>query len=459
MMKMMIAWAKDNPISVTSAVLAMLAVIVLIYVNLSGIDFVEKLQERDVVIKRLRKLTKTPVKVPSADPDEPEHTMVITVNPVDINKIKQVYDLMSGEYEQIRTQAVAFNQQAHVPMLDDLFPEPADGTKPFDARLQYRDVFQEMLGPYEPDTAYPRLNASAGLTEAEMKQILIQAENTFLQTQFFPPREKRDELSDDELEQLNQYMSQTLLEVLDKHAHGTHLYAGVDAELYSRDYPFHVGTWSKDDGLPTMLQLWEAQVGLWIQQDIAEAIARTNRVQDPHMSVVDAPVKRLIRIELVPGFVGLHGFRGGLVGPAYSVGYPDLGKDTPATELPPANRKIQDDYSLSPTGRHSNALYDVLHARVIVVVDSQHIHTFLHELQKVNFMTVLKMDIKDIDEYQALREGYLYGTADVVQVKLLLETIWLRDWTKRYIPPTVRRLLGVPPDDASDSPALRNPSG
>ena len=50
-----------------------------------------------------------------------------------------------------------------------------------------------------------------------------------------------------------------------------------------------------------MDEIWEGQMGLWMQQDIVEVIARMNEVWNPEQNVTTAPIKRLIGNEVVDG--------------------------------------------------------------------------------------------------------------------------------------------------------------
>jgi hypothetical protein len=101
------------------------------------------------------------------------------------------------------------------------------------------------------------------------------------------------------------------------------------------------------------------------------------------------------------------------------------------------NQKLPDDFTLAPTGRRSNVAYDVRHVWVTVIVDSQQLPTFFDNLAQVNFMTVLKLEITDEDEYKAAQQGYIYGSCDAVKIQMLVETIWLRDWTTKWMPQAV----------------------
>ncbi len=118
---------------------------------------------------------------------------------------------------------------------------------------------------------------------------------------------------------------------------------------------------------------------------------------------------------------------------------------------------MPEDFQASPSGRRSNALYDVRHARVKVLIDSTRIPQFINNLATVNFMTVLMASVRDVDEYQHLRgldgsgaQGgtrstrsmYIYGPHDVVELELVVESLWLRRWTAGHGDEDEARKLG-----------------
>src|SRR5690606_17877022 len=90
-----------------------------------------------------------------------------------------------------------------------------------------------------------------------------------------------------------------------------------------------------------------------------------------------------------------------------------------------------------------NTLYDVRHVWLTVDVDYQRLPELFDSLARVNFMTVLKMKIEDVDEYEMWRGGFVYGTSDVQRVTMLIETLWLRDWTLELMPDRVKERLGI----------------
>jgi len=98
----------------------------------------------------------------------------------------------------------------------------------------------------------------------------------------------------------------------------------------------------------------------------------------------------------------------------------------------------------------SNALYDVRHARLVAVVDYQKLPELFRALSRVNFMTVLNMQVTDVDEYDALAEGFVYGSSDAVEVDMVIETLWMREWTEPLMPDKTREYVGI---DEPEEPA------
>jgi hypothetical protein len=91
-------------------------------------------------------------------------------------------------------------------------------------------------------------------------------------------------------------------------------------------------------------------------------------------------------------------------------------------------------------------MYDLRQVNVKAVVSAKNIPKWLDAIAKTNFMTVLDMDVDAIDAFDHLKQGYYYGNDPVVTVTLRIETAWLREWTKKYMPADVRAELGIAPD-------------
>ena len=58
-------------------------------------------------------------------------------------------------------------------------------------------------------------------------------------------------------------------------------------------------------------------------------------------------------------------------------------------------------------------------------------------------MTVVDVDLTNVDVYDAIEQGYYYGDDHVVLAQLTIETAWLRSWTVDYMPQGIRDLLGI----------------
>ncbi len=445
-MKKIVAWAKANPISVGSAVLALVAVAMLFVIRSNGGSFMKQMSQHSSEINRIKSLQRTSVRVPPARPDDPERQLQITVNQAAIDQLSRVYTRIGQEYAEISKLAIARNRAGHTPMLNGLFPEANDPAAPFEVKDVYRSILVGMLDKYSSSAKYPRLDASPPPTADQLEALLEKVEKSFLEHDVFPSKESVDQLTGKEAAELDAIKRAKLITFLQEYARSIHLYA--ETKLSSPGFPFDVGQWSKSGLRPAMSDIWEGQLGLWIQQDIAQVIARTNRVEDSKSNVLNVPIKRLISIRVVPGYVGLGGAKGGLFanqtapGATARAAILDQGSDSAGD----SQASHLDDFSLSPTGRRSDGMYDVRHVSLSVVIDSQMMPEFFENLQQVNFMTVLNMSVTAIDEYEALRQGYVYGPGDSIQADMLIETIWLRDWTTPLMPRLVRRMLGVDSD-------------
>jgi hypothetical protein len=269
----------------------------------------------------------------------------------------------------------------------------------------------------------------------------------------------RAELNEIQEEELRQRQADKVLRLLGQTASRLHIYCDrvrLDQTFRTWDKgPFQVGEWAKPGPIPKLYDIWEGQMTLWIQSDILFAISQLNKFDDPLASLINHPCKRLISMEVLPEYVGITASGVFLEPPTdYTQAITDQ-RDAVSKALP-------DDFAGSPSGRKSNALYDVRHAKVVMIVDSKSIPQILSTFSNVNFMAVIGMDIEDVDEYEHLSAGYFYGeNVDAVQITLNLETFWLRSWTAGdlteedvpadrsffagLMPDQIRYKLGLPP--------------
>ena len=453
-MKRVLYWFKDNIIIVICVIVALGAIGGLVVVKFRGDDFTDTIGKRLGKITEIDHLGGTAIEIPPELPDNPTRKLTIAVNQIAIDEISDVYNRMHSEANGIFSFAVGFNKQNHLPMIDGLFPEPSEGTaKTFVARQRYQFSFADMLEPFSSSAGYPQLDAKTSMPVGDLTKAVDKVTSDFLNN-FLPPRTLA-ELTPTELETLNDRKRKKTIETLLNYARGTHVY--VTRTTPGPGYPFDVGAWSSASSKPQDEELWEGQMDLWVQQDIARAIMYTNLISTPNTNVLNVPVKRLLGIRVVPGYVGLgSNVRGGLGGfPELSSAGPSSYSSTVFAGGPSAGAlaesAIANDFVDTPTGRISNAIYDVKHAYVSIIVDVQRLPEFFDNLAQVNFMTVVKMEVSDVDEYKDAKENYIYGAgADCVRVDLVVESIWLRKWTKIMMPQKVRDALGVPKPGVGD---------
>lgn len=215
--------------------------------------------------------------------------------------------------------------------------------------------------------------------------------------------------------------------------------AGADPAAGRGPLPGAPGSATSDVRLDTA---WDWQQQHWIFQDILRAIAVAN--QGAQGGVPGAVVKRLVSIAPFPS-------RAAASTPSALGG----GGEAP----PPAEGSstgFPTDPARSVTGRFAgpeNGFFDLRVVEVQAILSTRRIPEFINALGKVNFMSVLDVEVAAIDPVQEARAGYFYGSEHVSLVTLRVETVWLREWTKPHMPAEVRTALGIPADAPADGAA------
>ncbi len=465
-MKSVLSWIKSNLMIVLSGVLILASVGVIVWaVSLGGASAEKASAEVKKMTRELDSFSNVDVPFPPADVDAPpEDISGVTINEATLKHLGEVYGKMNSEYEQTYVPFVQINQDGHRLLVPGVLPTTEASHLRHEARTAYREAFEQMFEPYDesrPDE--PRLNAAGPLSPDELQFELQRVEEGYRPSTYNSAG--AGGLSESDRKAIEGQKAERAEEMLVERARQIHLYA--DPHIQSPGFPFQVGGWSLAAGLPSLNQIWEGHMELWIQQDIARAIGIANDVDQPDSSVIEAPVKRLISIDVIPGFVGIdttggmgvagtiksggtggsdYGGAGGYGGMQSAGGYGGATSAEAASAVASSgspDSPLSVDYNAGPSGRTSNVIYDVRHARMVAVVDYQQLPKLFDAISEVNFMTVLDCQIKDVDEYRALLEGYVYGQGDAVQVDLLIETIWLREWTSQLMPEKIKTKLGI----------------
>lgn len=100
------------------------------------------------------------------------------------------------------------------------------------------------------------------------------------------------------------------------------------------------------------------------------------------------------------------------------------------------------------TGRPaSDPAFDTRHATMTVIVSPARLPVFLDAIRSTSLMTVTDVDLEEIDVWADLAEGYFYGDDEfVMRATIGIESVWLREWTKNFMPVEVRKALGIADD-------------
>ncbi len=212
-------------------------------------------------------------------------------------------------------------------------------------------------------------------------------------------------------------------------AHSVRIYAEVDPQRSS----FHVSPIIQGEGAPTARDMWHAQVGLWIQEDIANAIRKLNDEVAQGLDAKDAnvanmAVKRLVSTQIT-GYVAADG---------QVVSFDKVGGQT---SQPPGSSSST---LSSLTGRKSDAQFDVVRFAFTVIVDERELLKLVDRVTRENFHQLVGIEYTTVPPGR--QEGdYYYGEAPVVRATLDFEGYMTRKAYEKMIPADVLTELSGKP--------------
>lgn len=208
---------------------------------------------------------------------------------------------------------------------------------------------------------------------------------------------------------------------------------------------------------PTPELIWWSQMALWVQEDVALAISQANEIAQTRdggtqRDVTRSAVKRLIKLDLTPGpgmlIMPSGRTLGGLAAGSIAGGAAEEVVAPLSTSEP-----IKLDPQVSPSGRVTTGMYDVIQFRLDMVVAAKELPMVLQTLSKNRLITVLNIEtFMAEDAALANREGFIYGPEPVAHVVLRCEIVFLRDWTVPLMPDVIKKMLGAaPPQQAASA--------
>ncbi|MCK6484099.1 MAG: hypothetical protein HUU22_06665 [Phycisphaerae bacterium] len=176
---------------------------------------------------------------------------------------------------------------------------------------------------------------------------------------------------------------------------------------------------------PHDVEIWQAQMSLWILQDVVEALARVNdervrRLTDagtPEQAwVAYMPIKRLVYLG-IDRHLGFAGF---------------------------SNSPPRDGYFYpSFTGRENTDKYFVVPVHLTLVVEAEQIPVVLDSLVRISFFTPVRIKYTHV-RADWRQKPYVYGSARLVEVNIDLEGYYLHSVFGKWMPPEVKEQLTNP---------------
>jgi hypothetical protein len=207
-----------------------------------------------------------------------------------------------------------------------------------------------------------------------------------------------------------------------------------------------------------VLSIWWTQVEFWVWSDVASAIREANAKAQ---NVTEAPVKHLVNLTIKDDFFpsiangGAAAAAGGPPGgdPGAAAAPAGGGLPDPTVALPDNPLATQ-----TPTKRLSNNLYDVVQFSMTVDVEADQVPMFLKTLSTNRFITVTRFEMNPVDSQLMQIRGYVYGPRPVVTLNLDCEELFLRAWTYKLMPASIRTALGIPVEGQQGQPAAPVPA-
>lgn len=429
---------KKNLLSVLCGVVALIAFIAAFWpVGGFFTDLQTTTQRRAAQYGSLQGMLTKPRQLPLTDPSKTQQDPLqsFPTEPIIAAGDKATKDV-SAQSKQMVKVVVEMNKAGHSLLVPDSLPSPASDAP----KIRFRDLYKLVLST-DPDVS---IKTTPQLQAAKQPNLWNDVLNGGVPPTNEEIGEKEKQLWDNEYSIRIIYSNNqaiNLPQVQSDYKQAEALVPGqmrskvaTEKKLYISPDAFTLNPNVISPSTPNPFDIWNAQLHLWIQEDVAAAIAQANAKAQ---NILDAPVKRLLKLSIP-------------LTPTPYVMAPAAGN---AQAMPPAPQPVENGdiaqlpkaLTLSPTGRVSNPMYDVVHFTLVIDVDASQIPFVLASLSQNRLIDVYNMDILSIDPGEQQKLGFLYGSQPVVQLKLQCEELFLREWTVPLMPDSVKKELGIAP--------------
>lgn len=424
---------KKNLLSIICGAVALLA-IVAVFWPITGMfqDLQTRADARKGVHGALDGLLKKNRQLPALDPVSTEQKPLEQF-PTEslIAKGEAIKAQIEKEATNLVTEAVKINQAGHAVLEPDALPGGTNSSRAPAGR--FREKYKSYMDYMNPrpeirEQSMPAVLMQAGIRPTEPE---IQAAREALKQEIMTNDLARDN-NGRELNrpQVEQKIASELPKVGDAMRYETASKIKVYIDQGTMDINPRILLNPAQQPFPT--DIFWTQMGLWVQEDIARSVAEANK---DAKTVMESTVKRILKIDVPEEFARATS----TVQPN-----PEGGMEMPQVSADPS-AAITPNFAVSPTGRSSNGLYDVMHFKIDLIVDAQKVPAVLQAFSKNKFMSIYQAEIRAVDSAAEQAAGYYYGASPVVLMNLEGEALFMRQWTTPLIPQRLKNELGINP--------------
>lgn len=455
-----LSWLKSNILIVILGILTIVPLPVAWYIS-SGMNNSLREERQAEAQKALRDVNGATVNysLPALSATEPPIEDTSPPNSVKTQFYKAEREKRESIISGVKMRAIEFNSKNRGVLLEGLFPQPSSPA----AGQLLQPQFAEMMvatGGDESTSAYDRLFDRLRISEPVDSDALreqLAARKAALMNQLAPGTSESD-MDEATREQIKQQLVEQRLGTYETHARDTSFYASPNILPASvlRVAPL---------AQPSLVDCFNWQFNYWVIEDVLTALVEANDRFDTTGvggNVLDGVVKRVESIEFSPLASASAPAQGNV-----PIDDRDFGGGGDASARARADARNQPTRDFGPrgagafvasgtiTGRSESEsnLYDVVPVNVTLIASYEKLPALFDAISSHNFMTVLDADIFAVDQWGEIEQGYYAGTDYTVRVEMTIETLWLRSWTKVFMPPTVRDQLGIPSDEMTEGPA------
>lgn len=341
-----------------------------------------------------------------------------------------------------------FNRKGHTVPVSNLLPTTASTSE---LRQQGFKLGQLVAGTPESPSIYAKLLRSLNAGDAPDPEVLKASLDQFKKQQQdeFAATSSDGRVSDEQNVKLAKALVKRRLDGYASRAESIAFYCPLTAiqtpskETGFSHIPSTVPGYDSISEKAVYTWVWD----YWVVSDVLKAVTNANTDSTGVvLSVPDAPIKHVEKVRVGEFTVAVA---------TLQEEDPDGSSRSGRSSRSNSRNSSDPDPSKTPafktyTNRNANipgALFDTRLVTMTVIASSEDLPVFFDALGKTNYMTVVDVDIEQVNVWDKLNEGYFYGSDHVVRANIVIESVWLRSWTADLMPKTIRTSLGIVTDE------------